>query len=720
MSSSSQVLESTREIIQKLHRIGQTQEVISAVTGVDIEIVRQVVFQLDDPQLIQAMLAQAQQKSLRYRCSHSARLMRSPVQASNTKLYEKEVLEALLKSGQNELISEGSPLTELNYLKEDIRHFSKETLDLIEVCLVRMPEATLELVSDCLSVLSAESDLHSFLKVFMKLEKGQLPQLLGLLQSKCSAELMQSLYCRLAEIEQLQTTVLAMSKLLLRGNILDEAFGVFVGVVRRAAASSEVLDVALEVALSCSLTQLELLKVELSNKHWDSEQRRLDELSLREAEFRVKRGEDSAVRELLKAVKGNWAFKGKVLEFFDRVDWKQDKLEFLDEIYSRSLQTLKDQGLNPPLVEALETLYQITQTRPDSKATEFKENRAEIKVKEAPLVNLQEVSVNLRLVMKAAADELKVQQQTFDAQLQQVQRDSQAQLQDSAAKLQLQQRDTQAQLRQQQLDSQAQLQAVLDSVNQLTKNEQGFIYNFQYGTTNLHKTNLSTGQESSTALTHTFKQYSSLCETPEGNLFITGGKTTSEVVCINLTTHAVTPKPPMKTPRDRHGSVFYGGYLYVIGGHNGSDLAECERYDSFQDKWEPIAPLPHASRRHEAIVCGYTRRIYTFGGYNSTGYLDLIQDFELESQTWKILEVKLPSKNCDIPCFRVKNQALIYFIQDGVLRSFSPISYTLADVKPATNITSWNGPSYYAKGTLYYPYYAAGPVKKLVIGELVL
>jgi hypothetical protein len=452
-----------------------------------------------------------------------------------------------------------------------------------------------------------------------------------------------------------------------------------------------VLDVALKVTESCSLTQLGLLREELSSKHWDSEQWRLDELSLREAEFRVKSGDDSAARELLKAVKGNCAFKSKVLKFFDKVDWKQDKLEFLDEIYSRSLQTLKDQGLTPPLLEALETLHQITQIRPDIKATEIKASPSlEIKVKETPSVNLQEVSVNLKLVMKAAADELKVQQQTFDTQLEQLQR-----------------------------DSQAQLQAVLDSVNKLTKNEQGFIFNFQYGTTNLHKTNLSTGQESSTALTHTFKQGSSLCETPEGILFITGGRSpvTSEVVCINPTTNAVTPKPPMKTPRYVHGSVFYGGFLYVIGGYNGSvNLAECERYDSFQDKWEPIAPLPHASRQHEAIVCGYTRKIYTLGGHN----LDLIQEFELESQSWKLLEVKLPSKSCDIPCFRVKNQALIYFIQDGALRSFSPITYTLASVKPVTNIISWNGPSYYAKGTLYYPHYDAGPVKKLVIGELVL
>jgi hypothetical protein len=176
--------------------------------------------------------------------------------------------------------------------------------------------------------------------------------------------------------------------------------------------------------------------------------------------------------------------------------------------------------------------------------------------------------------------------------------------------------------------------------------EQGLIYNFQYDTSNLHKTNLSTGQESCTALTHTFKQRSSLCESPEGNLFITweGNPPTSEVGCIDPSTNAVTSKPPMKTARESHGSGGYGGFLYVIGGYNTTWLAECERYDTLHNHWLPMPPLPHACACDAAIVCGYTRRIYTLGGCDRS-YLDLIQEFELESQTWKLLEVKLPSKS---------------------------------------------------------------------------
>jgi hypothetical protein len=174
----------------------------------------------------------------------------------------------------------------------------------------------------------------------------------------------------------------------------------------------------------------------------------------------------------------------------------------------------------------------------------------------------------------------------------------------------------------------------------------------------------------------------------------------------------------MKTARRGHGSVFYGGSLYVIGGtvDGRSGLAECERYDTLHNHWQPIPPLPHASCAHAAIVCGYTRRIYTLGGYDGSN-LDLIQEFELESQTWKLLEVKLPSKSDRIPCFRVKKQALIYFILGGALHSFSPITYTLANVKPLTNVKCCNRPSYFAKGTLYYPP-ESGPVLSLVVGDL--
>jgi hypothetical protein len=97
------------------------------------------------------------------------------------------------------------------------------------------------------------------------------------------------------------------------------------------------------------------------------------------------------------------AFKDKLTEFFDRVNWKQDKLEVLDEIYSRNMQALKAQELSPPLLEVLETLYQISQTG----------KQVRPKIAEAPSV-------------KSGLDDLKRQQQAFYANLDTQQRKLQA------------------------------------------------------------------------------------------------------------------------------------------------------------------------------------------------------------------------------------------------------------------------------------------------------
>jgi hypothetical protein len=76
------------EFIKKLHSVGGNLEYISAMTGV-----------ADNPQLIKAMLTQAHLRSLKYRCSHSARLMRSPVQGSRGKWWHRSRMEP--PSGQH-------------------------------------------------------------------------------------------------------------------------------------------------------------------------------------------------------------------------------------------------------------------------------------------------------------------------------------------------------------------------------------------------------------------------------------------------------------------------------------------------------------------------------------------------------------------------------------------------------------------------------------------
>jgi hypothetical protein len=82
----SSVAQIQAEFIKKLHSAGGSLEYISAMTGVHSEGVLEVLGRADNPQLIKAMLTQAQVRSVKYRCSHSARLMRSPVQGSRAKM----------------------------------------------------------------------------------------------------------------------------------------------------------------------------------------------------------------------------------------------------------------------------------------------------------------------------------------------------------------------------------------------------------------------------------------------------------------------------------------------------------------------------------------------------------------------------------------------------------------------------------------------------------
>jgi hypothetical protein len=70
----------------------------------------------------------------------------------------------------------------------------------------------------------------------------------------------------------------------------------------------------------------------------------------------VKSGDQPADKQLLDTLNSNWVLKDKVLEYFDRVNWKQEKLEFMHEIYCKSFKTLKEQGLNTSLVDVLRAL----------------------------------------------------------------------------------------------------------------------------------------------------------------------------------------------------------------------------------------------------------------------------------------------------------------------------------------------------------------------------
>jgi hypothetical protein len=139
------------------------------------------------------------------------------------------------------------------------------------------------------------------------------------------------------------------------------------------------------------------------------------------------------------------------------------------------------------------------------------------------------------------------------------------------------------------------------------------IGSYQCGTSNFHWIDIETGEEGTQALpNYTFQHGSSVCEGPDNLLFITGGSSRQqEVVSVQMDSLALKSCPPMLNPRQAHGSAYFGGWLYVIGGW---ETKLCERYD-LQQTWTAIPPLPTTASNYWGMgVVVSCDKLYCLGG----------------------------------------------------------------------------------------------------------
>jgi hypothetical protein len=94
-----------------------------------------------------------------------------------------------------------------------------------------------------------------------------------------------------------------------------------------------------------------------------------------------------------------------------------------------------------------------------------------------------------------------------------------------------------------------------------------FIYSYELGTDNLHRTSLVTGERSSHQVpSYTFKYCCCWSEVPGGSLLITGGShpAVREVVRIDTRREfAVSHCAPMLTPRKYHAAVYHTPHLNI-------------------------------------------------------------------------------------------------------------------------------------------------------------
>jgi hypothetical protein len=248
------------------------------------------------------------------------------------------------------------------------------------------------------------------------------------------------------------------------------------------------------------------------------------------------------------------------------------------------------------------------------------------------------------------------------------------------------------------------------------------IYSYNRWGDLLYWTNLVTGEQSSHQMpSYTFEMGCCWSEVPEGRLLITGGGYPSanrKVVKIHVGTFEVSHQQNMPTPRRCHAAVYHtqrhDQHLYVLGGnYRHNDMRECERYVCAENRWEVLPPLPRACSFTSGVVVESC--LYALGGMDGVAsYLDLVQRFDLERLTWKLMELKLPKADCSIPCFKLRTD--VYLVVKKTIYYFTGLK-VLPRKKLPESIINWCGASYYRRGTLYCSY-DEGAARSYEIGSL--
>jgi hypothetical protein len=247
-----------------------------------------------------------------------------------------------------------------------------------------------------------------------------------------------------------------------------------------------------------------------------------------------------------------------------------------------------------------------------------------------------------------------------------------------------------------------------------------FIYSYKPGTNQLHRTNLVTGEQSCTRVpSYQFKAGCCWNEVPGGSLLITGGgyRAVREVVRIDTRREfAVCQCPPMLHVRRQHTAVYHSQHLYVLGGTKGySSFNHCERFACAEQRWTALPSLPRACQDASGIVTKMS--LYVVGGKYRGADLDCVQELSLESLTWKLMQLRLPIVSHRVPCFKVSDTQ-VYLVVNKTLFALTVLQVSY--IKTLTeDIESFNGASYYCRGTLYCSS-SDGPVRRQTIGSLIV
>lgn len=127
----------------------------------------------------------------------------------------------------------------------------------------------------------------------------------------------------------------------------------------------------------------------------------------------------------------------------------------------------------------------------------------------------------------------------------------------------------------------------------------------------------------------------------DSDIYLIGGlstKTEKTVYKLPVNGSKWEVKNPMQTARYDFGAIYTNGRIFVFGGFDGTNyLDSIEIYDPATDMWEYCSTtLPYGVKSPSVAV--YKDRVYIFGGENATGQLNKVLSFGVNDHTYLELD----------------------------------------------------------------------------------
>lgn len=706
----------------KLHKLGRPIEEISSLLKVSQSSVLQLLTHFPhDKQIVTSFT----QKSSKFRCSISKRLMSFPVIAPDNCLYEQRVLESSMNSGDCQGFNREQVLP-VNVLKEEIKVFCETTLQQLEVSLYHpsAPDEITSIAAECLSVLIYEEECKSFLRV-AKASTTCLKAIIEKLKDLVLDEGLAQLMTQLARHQGLHLPTIILAKAVLQGKYQQSeafqiAFSCFVNALIQADLNFEAIDLADEISSVLCADQL-IQMITALRLHGNNQVALLkaDEFTIGLAHLRLNEGEKKEAQMLLAPLYGRPELKEKLDEFFRKSDWKSEQLRYLKSCFSLSLVPLVEL---PSVVASLNALHNLFSLKLEVASDSCQKS----------INTHSQAYLSLLLEAENQADlKLSSEIQRLDSAIEALVKEGQSAKQHtntSIARFNRQLRSIDSKLSHvNQVSSMDSLVSAAEQENMQVNDsdvvDQVYIYSYKYSSDEFYQTLMSSGEVICHRLSsHTFKRGCVFTELPSGTIFVTGGGSPSctDTFTIDFADIKFTSMPPMAEARSYHGAVFYSSYVFALGGNMDG---RCEYYDCKEGRWHYIKPLPRACEYTTAVVLEDVKSLYVIGGGRPSGiksiFSDLacIQRLNLETHRWTELTTTLPSYARHVACFKV-SQCKLYLVVRQVLYVYCPLNDTLTLVKYLPqDIQSFCGPSYYINRTLYCARYY-GPAQRLDIGSL--